>query len=62
MAIIDGSLFPSRGSSLWHVDKIGHFLAYLGMAILAFLAFNPGIARISALVFAIALGAVLEWG
>ncbi len=62
LVVIFISMFPGRGSSLWHIDKIGHFLAYMGMAILAFLAFNSGIARISALVFAIALGAMLEWG
>jgi hypothetical protein len=62
LLVIFVSLFPSEGISLWHIDKIGHFLAYAGMAILAFLTFDSGIARISALFFAVALGAALEWG
>ena len=55
------SVFPGGGSSRWHIDKIAHFLAYAGMAMLACLAFRSGSARISALIFAIALGAMLEW-
>ena len=62
LLVVSVSLFPSRGLSFWHLDKIGHFLAYSGMAILAFLTFNNTTARLSALVFAIGLGAVLEWG
>lgn len=62
LAVISVSLVPSGGIALWHIDKIGHFLAYAGMGVLAFWAFDSGIARISALFFAIALGAVLEWG
>ena len=62
LLVIFVSLVPSGGISLWHIDKIGHFLAYAGMAILALLTFDSGIARISALIFAVALGAALEWG
>lgn len=63
LAVILMSLLPGQaGVSLGHMDKIGHFLAYMGMAVLAFLVFNSGIARILALFFAIALGAALEWG
>jgi len=61
--VIFMSLFPSgEGISHWHIDKIGHFLAYTGMAMLTFLTLKRGIARISALFLAIALGAALEWG
>ena len=61
--VIFASLFPSVGGvSHWHIDKIGHFFVYMGMAIVAFLTFNRRIIRISALFFAIALGAALEWG
>ena len=67
LAVILVSLLPSGGVLPWHVDNIGHFnighfLAYTGMAVLACLTFNSGIARVSALFLAIALGAVLEWG
>jgi VanZ family protein len=62
LAVILVSLLPSGGVSPWHVDNIGHFLAYTGMAVLACLTFNSGIARVSALFFAIALGVALEWG
>ena len=56
------SLLPSSGASFWHIDKVGHFFAYAGMAVLALLAFNSVISRAVALCFAIALGAALEWG
>ena len=62
LTVIFVSLLPSTGVSFWHVDKIGHFFAYAGMAVLALLAFNSGISRASALLFAVALGAALEWG
>lgn len=62
LVVIVASLIPTGGLSLWHIDKIGHFLAYAGMAILAFLTFRSGIARTLALLFAVALGAALEWG
>jgi VanZ family protein len=60
--VIVVSLLPGTGTSFWHVDKIGHFFAYAGMAVLALLTFNSGVSRASAVFFAIALGAVLEWG
>lgn len=62
LMVIFVSLLPSTGVSFWHIDKIGHFFAYAGMAVLALLAFNSGISRSSALFFAVALGAALEWG
>ena len=62
LLVIFVSLVPSEGVAPWHIDKIGHFLAYAGMAILALLTFDSGIARISALLLAVALGAALEWG
>lgn len=63
MFVIFVSLFPSDGGiPHWNIDTIGHFFAYMGMAIIAFLTFNRKIVRISALFFAIALGAALEWG
>ena len=61
--VIFVSLFPSvEGISHWHTDKIGHFFAYMGMVIIAFLTFGKKIVRISALFGAIFLGAALEWG
>jgi len=62
LMVIFVSLLPSTGVSFWHVDKIGHFFAYAGMAVLALLAFNSRISRALALFFAVALGAALEWG
>jgi VanZ family protein len=56
------SLVPSSGFSFWHIDKIGHFFAYGGMAILALLGFDANSARFVALVGAVGLGALLEWG
>jgi len=62
LLVVSVSLVPGSGLSFWHLDKIGHFLAYSGMAILAFLTFNTTTARLLALVLAIGLGAGLEWG
>jgi VanZ family protein len=62
LAVILVSLLPGGGRSPVRVDDIGHFLAYAGMAVLACLTFSSGVARASALFFAVALGAALEWG
>ncbi|MGC9394649.1 MAG: VanZ family protein [Anaerolineae bacterium] len=61
LVVIFVSLLPSKGISLWNIDKMGHFLAYAGMAILALMTFNSETTRILALLSAIALGAALEW-
>jgi VanZ family protein len=42
-------------------DKIAHFLAYAGMAFLALLTFRTKFTRAIALIFAVALGLLLEW-
>jgi VanZ family protein len=57
------SLLPtSSGISVWHLDKVGHFLAYCGMAILALLSFHVRSTRLVALLATVGLGALLEWG
>ena len=61
LGVIFVSLLPGGGGSFWHLDKIGHYLAYLGMAVLAFLTFKAGTPQILALLFAVVLGAALEW-
>ena len=61
LIVVFVSLLPSGGISLWHIDKIGHYLAYAGMAILAFLTFKSRVGQVGALIFAVGLGAVLEW-
>lgn len=50
---------PEIGLAGW--DKVGHFLAYAGMAGLAFLTFRSKNGRFLALLFTIALGFLLEW-
>ena len=62
LLVILVSLLPSSGFSFWHIDKIGHFFAYCGMAILALLSFGVGSTRLVALLAAVGLGALLEWG
>jgi VanZ family protein len=62
LMVILVSLLPSTGGSFWHVDKIGHLIAYAGMAVLALVAFKSGISRALALFSAVSLGAALEWG
>ena len=56
------SLLPSSGVPGRYSDKIGHFFAYAGIAILALLSFKGRSARLAALLGAVGLGAILEWG
>ena len=62
LCVVLVSLVPSSGSSFGHTDKIGHFFAYGGMAVLALLSFDARSTRLVALVGAVGLGALLEWG
>ena len=63
LLVVVVSLLPSSGeASTWPIDKVGHFVAYAGMAILALLSFDTWTDRLAALVGAIGLGALLEWG
>jgi VanZ family protein len=63
LLVILVSLVPSSGDpSTWPIDKVGHFAAYAGMAVLAFLSFDTWTARLAALVGSVGLGAILEWG
>lgn len=55
------SLAPASGVGVWHWDKVGHFLAYTGTALLSMLTFRSKRSRTAALVGAVALGAALEW-
>ena len=56
------SLLPGSGASYGQVDKVGHFSAYAGMAVLAMMSFKGRISRLAALLGAIGLGVLLEWG
>lgn len=61
--IVIVSLLPAgAGVGLWNLDKVGHFLAYAGLGLLVSLSFERAGARVAALIGAIALGALLEWG
>ena len=62
LLVILVSLLPGSGASYGQTDKVGHFLAYAGMAILAALSFEGRIPRLAALLGAIVLGGLLEWG
>ncbi len=62
LLVILASLLPSGGVSVGNSDKVGHFFAYGGMAILALLSFAGKSARLAALLGAVGLGALLEWG
>jgi len=62
LLVILVSLLPGGGVSVGNSDKIGHFFAYCGMAILALLSFDGKSARLAALLGAVGLGAFLEWG
>jgi len=62
LGIVVVSLVPSTGASVGNLDKLGHFLAYAGLAVLISLNFEGTKARVGALIGAVALGALLEWG
>ena len=62
LLVILMSLVPSSGFSFWHIDKIGHLIAYGGLAILALLSFDVNSERLAALLGSIVLGALLECG
>ncbi len=62
LLVILASLLPSGGISVGNSDKVGHFFAYAGMAILALLSFEGKSARLAALLGAVGLGTLLEWG
>lgn len=63
LLVVVTSLLPSYGvPSKWPIDKVMHFVAYAGMAILALFCFESRRARLAALVGAVVLGALLEWG
>ncbi|UCG81745.1 MAG: VanZ family protein [Desulfobacterales bacterium] len=53
---------PSRGPSLGYLSEAFHFFAYSGMAVLALLSFGSKKAGFVALLSAVGLGALLEWG
>jgi VanZ family protein len=59
MSLLPG---PARGPSLGKLGDVLHFLAYSGMAVLALLSFGSRTARFLALLSAVGLGALLEWG
>ena len=55
------SLLPGRGEAIAHWDKVGHYLVYLMMAILALLSFKSGRARFICLISMAVLSYGLEW-
>jgi len=60
LGIVIVSLVPSTGVSLWNLDKVGHWFAYTGLAVLICLSFGVTTARLVGLIGAVALGALLE--
>lgn len=61
LAIIAVSVVPSGGGvPLWNLDKVGHYLAYTGLAVLVCIRFDGPARRVWGLLGAIALGAALE--
>lgn len=60
-AIVVVSLVPSSGGAIgWNLDKVGHFLAYAGLGLLACLSFEDRRSRLAALAGAVMLGSLLE--
>lgn len=60
LGIVVVSLVPSGGVSLWNLDKVGHFLAYAGLAVLICLNFQSRTSRLALFFAAVALGVSLE--
>lgn len=58
------SLLPSESRSLpvKHIDKVGHFLAYVIMAILALVSFEGRKGRGMAVLLTFVVAFLLEWG
>ena len=59
VAVVMASLVSTGGTCVWHLDRIGVFLAYAGMAMLVQLTFDTSAGRLFAFVGAASLGAVL---
>ena len=60
LGIVVVSLIPSTGVSLWNLDKVGHYFAYAGLAVLVCLNLEWTHARVAGLIGAVVLGALLE--
>ncbi|MFZ0545515.1 MAG: VanZ family protein [Candidatus Promineifilaceae bacterium] len=56
------TLFPADSSEIpiKHIDKVGHFIAYVGMAVLALTCFKSRSGQISAVVAAAIISGLLE--
>ena len=62
VSLAPGDLIPSSELSWAHMDKVGHFLAYIGLGSLIGLTFPTRNGRILAALCTIMLGFLLEWG
>jgi VanZ family protein len=64
MLIAVVSLVPSDSRSLpvKHIDKVGHFLAYVLMAVLALVSYEKRGGQISAVLLTVVIAILLEWG
>lgn len=60
VSLAPGEIVPT--SRVNHLDKVGHFLAYSGLGFLIGLTFEGRNGRFSAIIGAICLGFLLEWG
>jgi VanZ family protein len=58
------SLTPSdtRTLPVKHIDKVGHFLAYVVMAVLALVCFEERRGKVAAVLLTVVLAVLLEWG
>lgn len=63
LLVIIVSLTPTDTSHLpvKHIDKVGHFLAYVLMAVLALACFEGRRWRVAAVLLTIVLAVLLEW-
>ena len=62
IAIVSLTPSESRDLPIKHIDKIGHFLAYVVMMVLALVSFKGQNGRISAVILTLLIAFLLEWG
>lgn len=60
LGIVIVSLIPSTGVSVWNLDKVGHYFAYAGLAVLVCLSLEWTKARVAGLMAGDGLRAIVR--
>ena len=62
IAVLSLTPTETRDLPVQHLDKIGHFLAYAGMGILAMISFKRRNSRLFVILLTLIIAYLLEWG